>query len=136
MIEVRAGAVCLLDDAVLLVRFGPGPAGGWWELPAVEVRPGEMLAEATVRACADLAGCDVLCGPFVGFVERPEHEEPQIDMLFEAVLVDHLHATAAAPEGSAAAEARFVDPAQVPSLRLAEGVLELLADQGLVDTVT
>ncbi len=135
-VALRVGAVCLLDGAVLLVRYGPGPAGGHWELPAVELRAGETVAEATVRACVDLAGCDTLCGPFLAFVEQPAAAAPEVALFFEAVLLDHLHATAAAPEGAAAAEARFVDPAELPMLRLADGTLELLADQGLVDTVT
>lgn len=135
-VRLRVGAVCVLDEAILLVRYGPGPAGGYWELPAVELVPGETLAEAAVRACLDLAGCDTLCGPFLGFVEQPDADEPEVGMYFEVVLVDHLHAAAAAPEGAAAAEARFVDPDEVPALRLRDGTLELLADQGLVDTVT
>ena len=132
---VRGGALCRVDDDLLLVRHGHGPAGGTWDLPTVEVRPGEALAEAVVRACADLASAEVLCGPFLGWGEHPEDAEPTVELYFEAVLLDPQHLAPRAPQGSSAAEARLVGVGEASELRLADGLAELLADWGVIDTV-
>ena len=132
---VRAGALCLIDADLLMVRHGVGPAGGTWDLPTVEVRPGEALAEAAVRACADLATMDVLCGPFLGWGEHPEDVQPTVELYFEAVLLDPGNVSPQVPSGSAAAEARLVPIGEVIELRLADGLAELLAEWGVIDTV-
>jgi len=132
---VRAGALCLVDADLLMVRHGVGPAGGTWDLPTVEVRPGEALAEAAVRACADLASLDVLCGPFLGWGEHPEEPKPTVELYFESVLLDPSQVAPRAPEGGSAAEARLIPIGEVIELRLADGLAELLAEWGVIDTV-
>ena len=132
---VRAGALCLIDADLLMVRHGVGPAGGTWDLPTVEVRPGEALAEATVRACTDLASLEVLCGPFLGWGEHPEDPQPTVELYFEAVLLDPGSVSPQVPSGSAAAEARLVPIGEVIELRLTDGLAELLAEWGVIDTV-
>lgn len=144
-VAVRVGAICLLDDALLLARHGLGPAGGEWRLPEVLLRPGEALAEAVVRACWEHARYEALCGPFVGWNERPEAAPPTVELFFEAVPLDAQHSRADAPQptGTGAeeaddgpvAEARFVPRWEVSELRLATGLAEFLADVDVIDTV-
>lgn len=133
-VGVRIGAVCVLDQAVLLVRHGPGPAGGEWSLPELSLQRGEAVAEAVVRACEELAGFEALCGPFMGWSERPGAEPHTVQLYFEAVPID-TDAAVQPPSGSGAAEARFVPTWEVPELRLAPDVAELLAEQGIIDAV-
>ena len=133
--SVRAGALCAVDETLLLVRRGVGPAGGTWDLPTVELRPGEAVAEAVVRACADLASLDVLCGPFLGWSEHPEDPEPTVELYFEAVLLDPQQTSPQVPPGATVAEARLVRIGEVIDLRLVDGVAELLGEWGVIDTV-
>ena len=132
---VRAGALCVVDANLLMVRHGVGPAGGTWDLPTVELRSGEALAEAAVRACADLASLDVLCGPFLGWGEHPDTTGPTVELYFEAVLLDPERVSPGVPEGGPVAEARLVPIGEVIELRLADGLAELLAEWGVIDTV-
>lgn len=134
-VPVLVGALCEREEALLLVRRGHGAAAGVWSLPNGSLHPGETLAEAVVRACAELTGLEVLCGPFTGWIEHPAADRPTIELCFEAVLADRLRSEPAALDASEVAEARFVPVWEISELRLDDGLAEFLADQGVIDTV-
>jgi ADP-ribose pyrophosphatase YjhB (NUDIX family) len=132
-VVVTVHGICVQDGGLLLVRYGHGPAGGHWDLPATEVWAGEALAEALVRACEDLTGCAVLCGPFIGWSEDPTGSPPSVALTFEAVPVNL--GTERPRAGGGATEARFWPVEEVIDLRLAAGTAELLSEHGVIDAV-
>jgi ADP-ribose pyrophosphatase YjhB (NUDIX family) len=127
--------MCSTDEALLLVRHGTGPAGGEWRLPTVVLEPGETLAEAVVRAGDEQGQRTTLCGPFIGWSERPDDEPPALVLYFESVLLDADGAAAAVSGPPGVAEVRFVPLHAVSDLRLAPGLPEVLAEYGVIDTV-
>lgn len=135
----HVGVVCMLDDALLMVRHGHGAAAGVWDLPSGPAEHGEALAEAVVRICGSLAGVEVLCGPFMSWVEHPDADSHRVVLYFEAVPLGGPEEVPAGPgtggEGGGPVEVRAVPLAEVPGLRLAPGVDQLLAEQGVIDTV-
>ena len=68
--EVCVGAVAVVDDRLLLIRRGHGPAAGEWSVPGGRVEGGETLAEAIVREVAEETGLEAVCDDLIGWVER------------------------------------------------------------------
>lgn len=122
-------------DSLILVRRGTGPAAGAWDLPRSEVRRGETAAEAVVRAVEHDIGSTVVCGPFAGWSELADVEDPTLTLHFEAVPIDSGVAAdqEPMPPGPADLEVRAVPLWEVAELRLHPGVAEFLADTGLID---
>ena len=138
---VRVGAVCLRGDELLLVRRGHGPAAGAWDVPGGRVAADELLAEAVVRVMAEETGLEVLCGPFIGWVESLDDDGHVLHMYFEAIVVGEA-VTADPPSGDRPADAeptvaeqRWVPTWDVCELRLVDGLAEFLADHDIIDTV-
>jgi 8-oxo-dGTP diphosphatase len=130
--EVAVGAVVVDHDRLLLVRRGRGPAQGTWSVPGGRLEPGETLAEAVTRELREETGLEGVCGPLLGWAERiaPDHHYVILD--FEVTLVGDDQPVA----GDDAAEAAWVDLPDVAELDLAEGVAELLHDNGIIATFT
>ena len=128
---VAVGAVVVVDDRLLLVRRGRGPAAGEWSVPGGRVELGETLAEAVVRELAEETGVEAVCGPLVGWVERitPEHHFVILD--FRATLLDDRAPVA----GDDAAEVEWVPLADVAERRLVEGLAEFLHQHGVIQTI-
>jgi mutator protein MutT len=129
---VAVGAVVVDHDRLLLVRRGRGPAIGTWSVPGGRVEAGEALAEAVTRELREETGIEGVCGPLLGWAERIDEDEHYVILDFEVTLVgdDELEA------GDDAAEARWVELHDVTELHLAEGVAELLHDNGIIATFT
>jgi mutator protein MutT len=123
--EVAVGAVALLDDAVLLVRRGRGPAAGEWSVPGGRVERGETVHMAVVREVLEETGLEVVVDRFLGWVER-------IDDAYHFVILDFavtvLDASVAAVAGDDAAEVAWVPLDQLSELRLVDGLYEFLRD--------
>ncbi len=124
------GAVAVVDDSLLLIRRGRGPAQGTWSVPGGRVEAGETLAEAVVRELFEETGLAGVCDGMLGWVERigPDHHFVILDFLV-TVLDD-----APPVAGDDAAEARWVPLAEVADLDLSEGLAEFLHDHGILST--
>ena len=74
-IAVRAAALLVADDKILLVNHQRGERS-YWVLPGGHVRPGETLADALVREIKEELELDVTVGPLVlvhDFIAEERH---------------------------------------------------------------
>ena len=129
---VAVGAVMVDHDRLLLVRRGRGPAAGRWSVPGGKVEIGETLAEAVTRELREETGIEGVCGPLLGWAERIDAADHFVILDFEVTLVGDDQPVA----GDDAAEAAWVELHDVADLDLAEGVAELLHDNGIIATFT
>lgn len=129
---VAVGAVVVDHDRLLLVRRGHGPAAGQWAVPGGRVEVGETLAEAVTRELREETGLDGVCGPLLGWAERIGEDHHFVILDFEVTLVGDDQPVA----GDDAAEAAWVELHDVAELDLAEGMAELLHDNGIIATFT
>jgi 8-oxo-dGTP diphosphatase len=127
--EVAVGAVCVRDDALLLVRRGRGPAAGEWSVPGGRVERGETLREAVVRETFEETGLEVVVDRFLGWVERIDDEYHHVILDFVVTALDPTHTPVA---GDDAAEAAWVDLTELSDLRLVGGLHEFLRDVGVL----
>jgi 8-oxo-dGTP diphosphatase len=131
--EIAVGGVAVVDGRLLLVRRGHGPAAGSWSVPGGRVRLGETLHEAVVRELAEETGLQVVVEAFLGWVERLDVDD---DGPSHFVILDF----AVAPlepdiepnAGDDAAEAAWVDLADLGDYRLVPGLVEFLDDVGVL----
>jgi 8-oxo-dGTP diphosphatase len=131
-LEVAVGAVVLRDGELLLVRRGHGPAAGDWSLPGGRVRFGEGLREATVRETREETGIDVLVERFLGWVERIGDEPVPYHFVildFACAPTEPGHVPVASDD---ATEARWVHLDELDGLRLVPGLLDFLAEVGVM----
>lgn len=119
-------------DRLLLVRRGRGPAQGEWALPGGKVEHGETLAEAVLRELREETGLDGVCGPWVGWSERIEGDDHHVVLAFEVTVLE----PGALVAGDDAAEAAWVPLGEVTELPVVAGLVELLAEHGVLRTFT
>jgi mutator protein MutT len=129
--EVCVGAIAVLDDRLLLIRRGHGPAAGEWSVPGGRVEPGETLAEAVVRELAEETGVEGVCDRLVGWVERISPAYHFVILDFAVTVLDPTTVAA----GADAAEAEWVPLDEVPHRRLVEGLAEFLHEHGIIATI-
>lgn len=127
------GAVAAVDDRLLLVRRGHGPAAGEWSLPGGRVECGETLAEAVVRELDEETGLEAVCDDLVGWVERIGDGYHFVIFDFLVTVLDD-PGTPPTP-GADAAEAAWVPLDEVSHLRLTDGLAEFLHDHGIVPVI-
>ena len=126
--EVAVGAICVQDEALLLIRRGHGPAAGRWSIPSGRIERGETAAEAVVRELAEETGLAGVCGPLIGWAELISDAAHFVVLNFEVILLDDADPRA----GSDAAEARFVPLTEVEELHCAPGLVEFLAEHDII----
>ena len=75
MAELRipcVGAILADGERILLIRRGHEPEAGRWSLPGGRIEPGETDQQALVREVREETGLEVIPGPLVGAVDRPQ----------------------------------------------------------------
>ncbi len=95
-----------------------------------------MLVEAAVRAVAEMTGLSAVAAPFLGWYEwiperRDDPDPHRVVMCFELVVLDDREPVRS-PE---LAEACWMPVWDVSELPLADGLAELLAEHGVIDTL-
>jgi 8-oxo-dGTP diphosphatase len=126
--EICVGGVAVVDEHLLLVRRGHGPAAGQWSVPGGRVEWGETLAEAVVREVAEETGIEAVCGPLLGMVEHIDDDHHFVILDFTVTTLELADAVA----GGDAAEAAWVPLHEVTDRALVPGLAEFLADHGIL----
>ena len=129
---VAVGAVVVVEDRLLLVRRGRGPAAGEWSVPGGRVEAGETLAEAVVRELAEETGLEGVCGELVGWVERIGGDHHYVIFDFWVTVLDDRPAVA----GDDAVEVAWVPLTDVADHPLVDGLAEFLHHHGVIQTIT
>ena len=110
-----------------MIKRGHEPGAGLWSIPGGRIEPGETDAEALVREMLEETGLAVEVGPLIGSVRRPGLDGAVIDIRDYAATV----AGGTLRPGDDAADARWVEAADLDSLEITEGLIEALTDWGV-----
>lgn len=120
----------MFDDAgrLLLIKRANPPSAGTWSVPGGRCRPGESRADACVREVAEETGLAVRPLRSAGRVERdgPGRTRYDIEDFVCALLGGELRA------GDDAADARWVNAAELAGLELAPLLYDWLAEHDLL----
>lgn len=132
-----AAAVVRRRNDLLVVRRTGRHGEGEWTIPTVAVRRGETLVEAAVRSVAECADLGGLAGPFIDWYESIDTAGDLTDS-HEVVMCFDVLADGDGPPtaGDGFLEARWMPVWEVSELPLVDGLASLLADQGVIDTLT
>ena len=113
---------------LLMIKRGHEPGAGLWSIPGGRIEPGETDAEALVREMSEETGLVVEVGPLIGRVRRPGLDGAVIDIRDYAATVTG----GTLRPGDDAADARWVNMADMGSLEITEGLIEALTDWGVL----
>ena len=125
---VAVGAVAVLDDALLLVRRGRGPAAGEWSVPGGHVEMGETLHVAVVREVFEETGLEVVVDRFLGWVERMGDSPAPYHFVILDFAVTVLDPSCVPVAGDDAAEVAWVPLHELSEFRLVDGLYDFLRD--------
>jgi 8-oxo-dGTP diphosphatase len=126
-----ACAGCIVFDAngrLLLIRRVNDPGAGRWSIPGGRCEPGESPRQACVREAAEETGLEVAIARYAGRVERAGVAGAIFD-------IDDYVCTVVGGElrgGDDASEARWASRTDLDTLELVSGLLEALADWGVL----
>ena len=125
---VGVGAVIVQDGQVLIVKRKYDPLAGQWSLPGGGVELGETLEDSIVREMVEETGLHIEVGPVVEVFDRITRDDNG-DVQYHFVLVDYLcwPVGGELQAGSDVADARFVDPADLPRYNLTVKANEVIA---------
>lgn len=127
--ELCVGAVAVSpDERLLLVQRANPPGEGLWSLPGGRVEGGESCYEAVVREVAEETGLVVVCGPLLGWVERIDDTRHFVILDFSVTVVGGDEPVG----GDDAAAAEWFPLEDVSELPLVDGLLDFLADAGVL----
>lgn len=123
------GAVIRDDEGrLLLIKRGHDPGAGLWSLPGGRIEPGETGTQALVREMREETGLTVKVGRLLGTVRRPGLGGDVIDISdYEATVI-----AGRLTPGDDAADARWVDAADLESIPITDGLVEALIEWGVL----
>jgi 8-oxo-dGTP diphosphatase len=113
---------------LLMIQRGHDPGAGLWSIPGGRIEPGETDAQALVRELLEETNLQVKVGKLIGSVQRPGLGGAVIDIRDYAVTVTG----GALRAGDDAADARWVAAAELARLEVTEGLIEALAEWGVL----
>jgi 8-oxo-dGTP diphosphatase len=113
---------------LLMIKRGHEPGAGLWSIPGGRIEPGETDAEALVREMFEETGLAVEVGPLIGSVRRPGLDGAVIDIRDYAATVTG----GTLRPGDDAADARWLETADLNSLEITEGLIEALTGWGVL----
>ncbi len=114
---------------LLMIKRGHEPGAGLWSIPGGRIEPGETDAAALAREMLEETGLQVEVGSLLGRVRRPGPGGAVIDIRDYAVRITGGTLRA----GDDAADARWVEPGELDSLDITEGLVEALVSWGVLD---
>ena len=125
---VGVGAVIVADGKVLIVKRKYDPLAGQWSLPGGGVELGETLEDSIVREMLEETGLDIEVGPVIEVFDRITRDDDG-QVRYHFVLVDYLcwPVGGELQASSDVADARFVDPADLPQYHLTNKANEVIA---------
>ncbi len=131
---IAVGAIVIDKGALLLVKRDREPARGEWSLPGGRVEVGETLREALVREVREETGVDIDVDGLIGVAERVVRDDDG-DIAYHYVILDYVCAARsnALKPGDDAADARWVPVGELGDMHLTSGLLEFLADRGVLE---
>ena len=113
---------------LLMIKRGHEPGAGLWSIPGGRIEPGETDTEALVREMFEETGLAVEVGRLIGRVQRPGPNGTVIDIRDYAATVTG----GMLRPGDDAADARWVETADLDSLEITEGLIEALTSWGVL----
>jgi ADP-ribose pyrophosphatase YjhB (NUDIX family) len=119
---------------LLLVKRDREPSKGLWTLPGGRLEPGETLREAIVREVREETGVDIDVDGLIGVAEWISRDDDGA-LAHHYVILDFT----ARPRGrdirhgDDAADVRWVPAGELSDMQLTSGLLEFLADRGVLE---
>jgi 8-oxo-dGTP diphosphatase len=113
---------------LLMIQRGHDPGAGLWSIPGGRIEPGETDEQALVRELLEETNLQVKVGRLIGSVRRPGLGGAVIDIRDYAATVTGGTLRA----GDDAADARWVTAADLARLEVTEGLIEALAEWGVL----
>ena len=113
---------------LLMIKRGHEPGAGLWSIPGGRIEPGETDTEALVREMFEETGLAVEVGRLIGRVQRPGPNGTVIDIRDYAATVTG----GMLRPGDDAADARWVEAADLDSLEITAGLIEALTGWGVL----
>jgi 8-oxo-dGTP diphosphatase len=128
--QLAVGAVAVVDDRILLVRRGHGPAAGEWAVPGGRVQADEPVLHAVVREVVEETGLEVAVGELLGWVERFDEGHHFVILDFAVTVLDP---EALLGAGDDATEVAWVPLDQLGDYRLVSGLDDFLREVGVIE---
>ena len=126
--ELCVGAVVVNSGAILLIRRGTPPGEGRWSVPGGRVQRGESLADAARRELREETGLEGEVGEAVGWTELIGRRRHYVVVDFWVTVAPDAVPTA----GTDATDAAWVALDELGEWDLVDGLLQFLADHGVI----
>ena len=113
---------------LLMIQRGHDPGAGLWSIPGGRIEPGETDEQALVRELLEETNLQVKVDKFVGRVWREGLGGAVIDIRDYTATVTG----GTLRPGDDAADARWVEAAELARLEVTEGLIETLTEWGVL----